>query len=61
MLISNGYDYSEKSYRVRMMSWDALGGDRTLAVVSSLDEADRLVDKYSEQYPHAFVDYVYYL
>ena len=61
MLISNGYDYNEKSYRVRMMSWDSPGGDKTLAVVSSLDEADRLVDKYSEQYPHAYVDYVYYL
>ena len=44
-----------------MMSWDSPGGDKTLAVVSSLDEADRLVDKYSEQYPHAYVDYVYYL
>jgi len=61
MLISNGYDYEEKSYRVRIMSWDVPGDDKTLAVVSSREEADRLVDEYSERYPNAYVDYVYYL
>ena len=44
-------------FRVRMLSWDDLGGDRTLAVVDSREAADALVDKYSEQYPHAYVDY----
>jgi hypothetical protein len=44
-----------------MMSWDVPGDDRTLAVVSTQEQADALVDKYSEQYPHAYVDYVYYL
>ena len=61
MLQLNSYDYAETSYRVRMMSWDNIGEDRTLAVVSTQEQADYLVDKYSEQYPHAYVDYVYYL
>ena len=42
---------------MRMLSWDNLGGDRTLAVVDSREAADVLVDKYSEQYPNAYVDY----
>ena len=44
-------------YRVYMLSWDDIGGERTLAVVSSKDAANALVDKYSEQYPHAYVNY----
>ena len=40
-----------------MLSWDALGGDRTLAVVDSSEAADALFDKYSEQYHNAYVDY----
>ena len=54
-------DHHGTNYRVRMMSWDAIGGDKTLAVVSTREAADALVDKYSEQYPHAYVDYVYSL
>ena len=61
MLQANSYDYAETSYRVRMMSWDNIGEDRTLAVVSTQEQADYLVDKYSEQYPNSYVDYVYYL
>jgi hypothetical protein len=45
------------NYRVYMLSWDTISGDKTLAVVSSKEEADRLVDKYSERYPNAYVDY----
>ena len=44
-------------FRVRMMSWDSMGRDRTLAVVDSKEAADALVDKYSEQYPNAYIDY----
>lgn len=54
-------EHNGTHYRVRMMSWDAIGGDKTLAVVSSRDAADALVDKYSEQYPNAYVDYTNYL
>ena len=54
-------DHRGTNYRVRMMSWDAIGGTRTLAVVSTQEASDALVDKYSEQYPHAYVDYVYSL
>ena len=39
------------------MSWDSMGRDRTLAVVDSKEAADALVDKYSEQYPNAYIDY----
>ena len=42
-------------YRVYKLDDSML--ERTLAVVNSRDAADALVDKYSEQYPHAYVDY----
>jgi hypothetical protein len=61
MLQPNSYDYAETSYRVRMLSFDSPKCDKTLAVVSTQQQADALVDKYSEQYPHAYIDYVYYL
>ena len=46
-----------ENYRVYMLSWDHISGEETLAVVSSREEADRLVDKYSERFPNAYVDY----
>ncbi len=46
-----------ENYRVYMLSWAYISGDKTLAVVSSREEADRLVDNYSEQFPYAYVDY----
>ena len=61
MLQPNSYDYAETSYRVRMLSFDSPKCDKTLAVVSTQQQADALVDKYSEQYPHAYIDYVYSL
>ena len=54
MLIPN---HRGENYRVYMFSWDYISGSKTLAVVSSREEADRLVDKYSEQFPNAYVDY----
>ena len=39
------------------MDWD-LVQTRTVAVVSSEESAQYLVDKYSKQCPHAFFDYV---
>jgi hypothetical protein len=47
-----------ENYRVYMLSCaPGLSAGKTLAVVSSREEADRLVDKYSEQFPNAYVDY----
>ena len=42
-------------YRVYKMT--DTGSCKTMAVVSSIEAADKLVDKYSEQYPHAYIDY----
>ena len=50
-------DHQGTNYRVRMMCWDTLA-TRTMTVCSSQDAAQKLVDKYSEQYPHAYFDYV---
>lgn len=50
-------DHRGTHYRVRMMCWDTLA-TRTMTVCSSQDAAQKLVDKYSEQYPHAYFDYV---
>ena len=33
------------------------GDCKTIAVVESQSAADALVDKYSEQYPNAYIDY----
>ncbi len=49
--------HTGSNFRVTMLSWDTMT-EHTKAVVSSREEADRLVDKYSEQYPHAYFDYV---
>lgn len=53
-------DHNGEQCRVRMMCWDTLA-TRTMTVVSSEEAAQKLVDKYSEQYPHAYFDYVYSL
>ena len=50
-------DHRGTNYRVRVMDWD-LVQTRTVTVVSSEEAAQRLVNKYSEQCPHAFFDYV---
>ena len=50
-------DHRGTNYRVRVMDWD-LVQTRTVTVVSSEEAAQRLVDKYSKQCPHAFFDYV---
>ena len=44
------------NFKVQMMS--SCGMTHTKAVVSSREAADKLIDKYSEQYPHAYFDYV---
>lgn len=53
-------DHRGTNYRVRMMCWDTLA-TRTMTVCSCENAAQKLVDKYSEQYPHAYFDYVYSL
>lgn len=50
-------DHRGTNYRVYMLSWDMITGDKTLAVVHTQEAADILVEKYSQQYPHAYVDY----
>ena len=42
------------------MCWDTLA-TRTMTVCSSEEDAQKLVEKYSEQYPDAYFDYVYSL
>ena len=44
-------------YRVYMLSWDYISGDKTLCVVNSKEAADAAVDRYSEKYPNAYIDY----
>ena len=53
-------DHQGTNYRVRMMCWDTLA-TRTMTVCSCENAAQKLVAKYSEQYPHAYFDYVYSL
>ena len=48
-------DHRGTHYRVYKMT--DTGNCKTMAVVSSIEAANALVDKYSEQYPHAYVDY----
>jgi len=45
------------NYRIRMLAWDTIA-EHTKAIVSTKEAADKLVDKYSKQYPHAYFDYV---
>ena len=44
-------------YQVYMLSWDEISGKRLLSVAKTQDHADDLVDEYSEQYPHAYIDW----
>jgi hypothetical protein len=45
------------AYHVYMLSWDDLDGKRLLSVTKTQQQADALVDEYSEQFPHAYIDY----
>ena len=45
------------AYHVYMLSWEHLNGKRLLSVAKTQQHADDLVDEYSEQFPHAYIDY----
>jgi hypothetical protein len=40
-----------------MLTWDDLSGKKLLSVAKTQEHADSLVDDYSEQYPHAYIDW----
>ena len=44
-------------YQVYMLSWDEISGKKLLSVAKTREHADDLVDEYSEQYPHTYIDW----
>ena len=44
-------------YEVFSLAWDDLGQEKVLQVATSRNEANQLVDSWSERLPHAYIDH----
>lgn len=47
----------EHTWEIYSLSWDEISGRKPLATAHSKEEADELVDRFSELLPNAYVDY----
>jgi len=47
----------QDTWEIYSLSWDEISGRKLLAKAHTEEEADELVDRFSELLPHAYVDH----